>query len=420
MLFPIFGAAGLALVWRGARMTEFREAWTPGDWVGTVTLALGVLLACGAYVAHRSQSWYIATTFFEDRMLDFGLWAAGALAIGLGVVPVVAGLASVVRPRDEAARPGTFALAFVTIVSVVCFGVYTAVKAAYLSTVFANLTLERNLIFLVPLLFAGTALFFERRGGRWWAVVAAGSFVLYLVRTTPYSLTQYPNYEAHGLAMIALANRILRWPADTIEHALVTVTIVVTAALALIPRIRSKRLALTVTATIAALTLAWTGTAEVYAAHGESLFSERFYSTLPKPANWLDRSTQGRVSDVPRPGRQGSKSGVPARVLEPLADEGMVARRDRAGSRRDRDARPQEPGWDALEPRHGLRARHPRRGYRRTTARGADRGIHAAPARRRAPAPNGPDRGLSRRLDGAHLRAIRGTTSRPGHTGAYA
>ena len=226
-------------------------------------------------------------------MLDFGLWAAGALAIGLGVVPVVAGLASVVRPKDEAARPGTFALAFVTIVSVVCFGVYTAVKAAYLSTVFANLTLERNLIFLVPLLFAGTALFFERRGGRWWAVVAAGIFVLYLVRTTPYSLTQYPNYEAHGLAMIALANRILRWPADTIEHVLVTVTIVVTAALALVPRIRSRRLALTVTATIAALTLAWTGTAEVYAAHGESLFSSRLYATLPKPANWLDRSTQG-------------------------------------------------------------------------------------------------------------------------------
>ena len=261
--------------------------------MGAATLAIGVLLACGAFIAHRSQSWYIATTFYEGRMLDFGLWAAGALAIGLGVVPVVAGLASVVRPKDEAARPGTFALAFVTIVSVVCFGVYTAVKAAYLSTVFANLTLERNLIFLVPLLFAGTALFFERRGGRWWAVVAAGIFVLYLVRTTPYSLTQYPNYEAHGLAIIALANRILRWPADTIEHVLVTVTVMATAALALVPRIRSRRLALTVTATIAALTLAWTGTAEVYAAHGESLFSERLYATLPKPANWLDRSTQG-------------------------------------------------------------------------------------------------------------------------------
>ena len=97
----------------------------------------------------------------------------------------MAGLASLVRPKDEAARPGVDALAIVTVVSVLCFGMYTAVKAAYLSTVFATLTLERNLIFLVPLLFAGTALFFERRGGRWWAVVAAGCFALYLVRVDP-------------------------------------------------------------------------------------------------------------------------------------------------------------------------------------------------------------------------------------------
>ena len=31
-------------------------------------------------------------------MIDYGLWAAGALTIGLGVLPVVAGLAALVRP----------------------------------------------------------------------------------------------------------------------------------------------------------------------------------------------------------------------------------------------------------------------------------------------------------------------------------
>ena len=134
----------------------------------------------------------MATTFFQDRMLKFGLWAGGALAIGLGVVPLVAGLASLVRPKGEVARPGVDALAIVTASSVICFGMYAAVKAAYLSTVFADLILERNLIFLVPLLFAGTALFFERGGGRWWAVVIAGCFALYLVRTTPYSLDAIP------------------------------------------------------------------------------------------------------------------------------------------------------------------------------------------------------------------------------------
>ena len=61
----------------------------------------------------------------------------------------------------------------VTVATLLCFGVYTSLKATYLSTVYATLILERNLIYLVPLLFAGTALFFQRRGGRWWAVVAA-------------------------------------------------------------------------------------------------------------------------------------------------------------------------------------------------------------------------------------------------------
>ena len=62
-----------------------------GDWLGAVTLAVGGVRAGGAYIAHRSDSWYVSTTFFQDRMLDFGLWAGGALAIGLGVVPARGG-----------------------------------------------------------------------------------------------------------------------------------------------------------------------------------------------------------------------------------------------------------------------------------------------------------------------------------------
>ena len=37
-------------------------------------------------------------------MIDYGLWAVGALAIGLGLVPLIAGLASLVRPKGEAAQ----------------------------------------------------------------------------------------------------------------------------------------------------------------------------------------------------------------------------------------------------------------------------------------------------------------------------
>jgi hypothetical protein len=294
LTFGVLGAALLALAWRSRRLTSFRSTWTRSDWVGAITLAVGILVVLNAMAAHRSVQWYESTTFFQDRMLDFALWAGGSLAIGLGIVPLIAGLASIVRPKDEPRSPGVDALAIVTAATVVTFGLYTAAKGTWLSLSFANLTLERNLIFLGPLLFAGTALFLQRRGGRWWAVVAAGLLALYLVHVTPYSLTSYPNYEAHGLAIIALANRIFRWPASTIEHALVTVTLAGTVLLLLVPRIRPGRSAAVVAAAIAAFTLLWTGTTEIYAAHGESVFSKRLYATLPKPANWLDKATDGR------------------------------------------------------------------------------------------------------------------------------
>ncbi len=47
--------------------------------------------------------------------------------------------------------------------SIVPFGLYTAVKSTYVSTKFGTYTYERNLIYLAPPLFTGTALWLERR-----------------------------------------------------------------------------------------------------------------------------------------------------------------------------------------------------------------------------------------------------------------
>ena len=70
------------------------------------------MIVTGAYASSKSNTWYISTTFFQDRMIDYGLWAVGALTIGLGLVPLIAGLASLVRPKDEAPSPGVEALAW--------------------------------------------------------------------------------------------------------------------------------------------------------------------------------------------------------------------------------------------------------------------------------------------------------------------
>jgi hypothetical protein len=57
--------------------------------------------------------------------------------------------------------------AFVTFflgTALVAFGWYAALKGAYISYSFSSLVVERNLIYLTPLLFVGTAL--VRRHGR--------------------------------------------------------------------------------------------------------------------------------------------------------------------------------------------------------------------------------------------------------------
>jgi hypothetical protein len=93
----------------------------------------------------------------------------------------------------------------VLLAAVISFGVYTAVKSTYVSTVFGTYTYERNLIYVAPLLFAGTALWLERRNFNPIAVVVSAAFVLYLLLTTPYEMGQDISYNAPGLAILQQA-----------------------------------------------------------------------------------------------------------------------------------------------------------------------------------------------------------------------
>ena len=92
--------------------------------------------------------------------------------------------------------------------AVIAFGLYTATKAAYLSTKFATVVAERNLIYLAPLAFVATALALRARppaaGGRW---PARAGFVLYVILTTPYQLNLRPYSDALGLSIVQMANR---------------------------------------------------------------------------------------------------------------------------------------------------------------------------------------------------------------------
>ena len=123
-------------------------------------------------------------------------------------------------------------------------------------------------------------------------------------------LDNFPYYEAHGLSILALANREWAWPLGRIENALVVVTLVATALVALLGtplRRRLQGIAVPVAAGVAVLLLAWNLTSEVYASIGEHDFSARVEANIPKPNDWVDRAADGgsvvmlgqRMSDSP-------------------------------------------------------------------------------------------------------------------------
>ncbi len=175
--------------------------------------AIGAALALSAFLGHRSEEWYRATGFYKERMFDYGLRALGALVIGIGVLPFVAGLTAVLtRGRDPDRNVRAFVLT--SLAAFFTFGLYTAIKAAYISTEFGTVTVERNLIYVAPLLFAGTALVLERPGRRFVVLAGVTVVALYLLLTTPFELDKYPYYDAPGLAIAALPNRVWRWDGE--------------------------------------------------------------------------------------------------------------------------------------------------------------------------------------------------------------
>jgi hypothetical protein len=294
VLPAVYLMAVLFLVWTSAAARRRRASWSRWDWAGAATLFVGALIVLNSVITHQSLSWYAATTYYKGRMIDNGLWAAGALVIGLGVLPVVAGLAALVRPRGEPRTPAERAFVAVAVASVLGFGWYTAVKASYISTVFSTLVVERNLIYLAPLLFVATALFFQHPRLRPVPVVLAAAFALYLMLTTPLKLDAYPYSDAPGLAIAQGANRTLGLSEGTIETGLI-VSVAVAAAVCLAPFLLRRRPAVLrpIFAITAAAVLAWNLTGQLAAADGSRILSSQLLDNYPRPLNWLDRLTGG-------------------------------------------------------------------------------------------------------------------------------
>jgi len=300
---PVIAVLGaIFLAWSSDGMRERRRSWSIGDWIGCIVLVLGAIFVISAFAGHRSFAWMVATQLYKHRMINMSGWAAGSLAIGVGVVPLAAGLAALVPTPGEERSRALRAFRSVVLASLISFGLYTAVKATYLSYSFATRVEERNLIYIAPLLFVGTALVLDRRSVNLWALAAGTAFAAYLVGYAMYHPTQFP-YEmnvqlysdALGLAILQEANRVLAWTPDTARVVLLALALCGALLLAGLVRWRDRpRIAAALTGVLAVGIGGWTLTGELSAAAGSNRAGRQAAETLKHPFSWVDDITRGR------------------------------------------------------------------------------------------------------------------------------
>ena len=289
----LFALAALFLAWRSATVERWRGRWSREDWLGAGVLAVGLCVLLSAVFGHQSQQWLIATGFYPHRMWTLGLRAAGALAIGVGIFPFVAGLASLWRAPGEVFRYELRVFRSVLLAAVVCFALYTAVKAAFISTTFGTYTVERNLIYLSPLLFVGTAIWLERRAVNVLAAAAAAAFALYLVLTTPYEMGTHFYSQAPGFALLEWFNRTsFAFLTPSGAKAVLLIILALTVVVLLAPRY-VPRVGLAAALVACTFALVWSFAGELAGASASNSYATSFLSNLRGNPTWLDKVTHG-------------------------------------------------------------------------------------------------------------------------------
>ncbi len=357
VVLPASLVLAAAIVWiLGHGRLSWRRVAVAGASIAAFALVFNVL------VVERLQSWSFHQYFNHDTITQGGL-AAGALAIGLGMLPVIGGIASLWLP-ERFSEPAYRAFAIYLGSSLVTLGVYTGAKAAYLVSNLNQTIEERNLFYLSPLLLVGTALAFgARKLNR--PLVAFGTVVALAVAWSAQFEKPAPYFDAPGLAVFTLVNRDFRW--DVNDFHLVLICAAAVSIVLLILR-RERRVPL-----IAAVLLgAWLLTGEIYAANANADYSDVFAKDIPPPRNWVDAATHGGAGHRSRRQhrRDGRERPLAGRVLEPLDRPCREPERCRARAGADQRPRARDLRRGPVRLHRGsLHARRVRRPPRRHAGR---------------------------------------------------
>jgi hypothetical protein len=282
------------MLWSSDRGVAVRSRWSMGDYVGVSALAAGAIFTISAIASHHSHQWFAVTTYYKHRIIVLGDWAAGALAIGMGVIPFVVGLAALFAVRGEPRSRNVRVYRSVAAAAIIGFALYTGMKAAYLSTVFATRVEERNLIYIAPLLFVGTALVFDRRRVNIWALAASAAYGLYLVVGTPFQMDVQLYSDALGFAILQQANRYYELTPAGAQWLLIAILVVGLLALVAMTYDRLRVAATGIGAALALAIIAWNVTAQVSAAAGNVSIARITGDILRHPYPWVDDVAHGK------------------------------------------------------------------------------------------------------------------------------
>jgi hypothetical protein len=293
-VLPVAFVVALGLWWfTGARGLAWRQGWTVRDYAGFWMLAAGVVVVGNVLASHRSQPWLVATQQYRSRIFDYGVWASGAVAIGIGVLPLIAALAVLFRGRWSDRPPGERAFVCLSVPTLAAFAYYTGIKAAFLSTVLTVEVAERNMIYTAPILLVATALFFERRRANPLALAAAAALALYLIVHTPYKMEFHFYADAPGLSILQSANRVLAFTPHDAKVALLVVLALSLCVLAAAVVVRTRTMTYVLAGT-GAFVIAWSLTGEITGARASHAFANQLLSNFPKPYDWIDQVTGGK------------------------------------------------------------------------------------------------------------------------------
>jgi hypothetical protein len=290
VLPAIFLITWVALEWRGDRLRRLRASWGTWDWIGFGVLLFGASILFNAVLGYHDAAWLDSTGFHKRWTFLYATDALGALTIGLGVFPLVATVVALWPGKGRLERLEERVFATLTAAAGFCFVYYAGIKGAYIREQFGNIVVERNVIYLTPLLFIGLAMFVEQPRFRPWALVGGGLVALYLVLHTPTLIDLHYAYDTTGVQIIEALNR---WVSLTggAARVLLVVLLVVSIQVALLARTARPIIAQAAITALALFCLAWSATGEIAFANATTAWSQSLVHNMDTPRNWVEQLT---------------------------------------------------------------------------------------------------------------------------------